>query len=164
MKSHFSAFGSSCDSAVKLSSLLVCVLSIAASGPFLQAQSNASSSSSGTLFAGAWKGVCQDGKAFILLELRSTANKIEGSMSLGNVSLADSGTNKGGSCAVTDPANPDHSTSIKDALVDGQKLTFKSSPGPQVEIILTSQATAKLRFPGTPMEQASFEIRKTNLH
>ena len=85
-------------------------------------------------------------------------------MSLGNVSLADSGANKGGSCAVTDPASPDHSTSIKAALVDGQKLTFESSPGPQVEIILTSQATAKLRYPGTPMEQASFEIHKTNLH
>jgi hypothetical protein len=162
MKSLFSAFGSSCDSPVNLP--LVCVLSIAASGSFLQAQSNGSSSNSDTLFAGAWNGVCLDGKPFILLDLRSTANKIEGSMSLGNLSLADSGASKGGSYAVTDPTSPDHSTSIKDALVDGQKLTFESSPGPHVEIVLTRQHTAKIRFPGAPMEQAWFEISKTNLH
>jgi hypothetical protein len=163
MKSHFNAFRSDFDSAVKLSPLLVCVLWIAATGPLLQAQSNGSSANGGALFAGTWKGVCQDGKAFILLELRSTANKIEGSMSLGNVSLADSGANKGGSCTVTDPASPDHSAPIKDAVVDGQKLTFESSRGQQVEVILTSQDTARLKFPGTPMEQTSFEIHKTTL-
>jgi hypothetical protein len=161
MKSHFNAFRSDVDSAVKLSPLLVCVLLIAASGPLLQAQCNGSNG--GALFAGTWKGVCQDGKAFILLELRSTANKIEGSMSLGNVSLADSGANKGGSCTVTDPASPDHSASIKDAVVDGRKLTFESSRGQQVEVILTSQDAAKLKFPGTPMERTSFEIHKTTL-
>jgi hypothetical protein len=78
MKSHFNAFRSDFDSAVKLSPLLVCVLLIAASGPLLQAQSNGSSSNGGALFAGTWKGVCQDGKASILLELRSTANKNRG--------------------------------------------------------------------------------------
>ena len=107
--------------------------------------------------------MCPDGKAFILLELRSTVNKIDGSISLGNVSLANSGVNKGGSCTVTDPASPDHSAPINDAVVDGQKLTFASSRGQQVEVILTSQDTARLKFLGTPMEQTSFEIDKTTL-
>ena len=83
-------------------------------------------------------------------------------MSLGNVSLGDSAGNKVGSCTATDPASRDHSTSIKDVVVDGQKLTFESSRGPQVEITLTSRDTAKLRFPGTPMEDASFEIHKAS--
>jgi hypothetical protein len=51
--------------------------------------------------------------------------------------------------------------SIKNVAVDGQKLTFESSRGTQVEMILASEDTAKLRFPGTPMEDASFEIHKT---
>ena len=162
MKRYFSAHLSNCDSTINLSPMLLCVLLIAGSGPLLRAQSDASCpSNGGAPFAGMWKGVCQDGKAFILLTLRSTSNEIEGTISLGNVSLGDSPGNKGGTCTVTDPASRDHSTSIKDAVVDGQKLTFESSRGPQVEIILTSRDTAKLRFPGTPMEDASFAIHKT---
>jgi hypothetical protein len=144
-----------CISTVHLSPTLLCVLLIAISAPVLRAQSDA-----GGAFAGRWKGVCQDGKAFILLTLRSTSNEIEGTVSLGNVSLENSAGNEGGTCTATDPASRDHATSIKDAVIDGQKLTFESSRGPQVEITFTSRDTARLRFPGTPMEHASFEIHK----
>ena len=163
MKRCLSAHLSSCDFTIDLSPILLCVLLIAISAPLLWAQSDASGpSNAGAAFAGMWKGVCQDGKPFILLTLRSTSNEIEGTMSLGNVSLGDSAGNKVGSCTATDPASRDHSTSIKDVVVDGQKLTFESSRGPQVEITLTSRDTAKLRFPGTPMEDASFEIHKAS--
>jgi hypothetical protein len=163
MKRRLSAQVSNCDSTIDLSPILLCVLLIAISAPLLRAQSFPSGpSNAGAAFAGMWKGVCQDGKAFILLTLRSTSNEIEGTISLGNVSLGASAGNKGGTCTATDPASRDHSTSIKDVIVDGQKLTFESSRGPQVEIILTSRDTAKLRFPGTPMEDASFEIHKAS--
>jgi hypothetical protein len=163
MKRCLSAHLSNCDSTIDLTPMLLCVLLIAISAPLLRAQSDVSGPpNAGAAFAGMWKGVCQDGKAFILLTLRSTSNQIEGTISLGNVSLDDSAGNKGGTCTATDPASRDHSTSIKDVVVDGQKLTFESTKGPQVEIILTSRDTAKLRFPGTPMEEASFEIHKAS--
>jgi hypothetical protein len=150
-----------CASTVHPSPMHLCVLLIAISAPLLRAQSDASrSSDTRAAFSGRWKGVCQDGKAFILLTLRSTSNEIEGTLSLGNVTLGDSAGNNGGTCTATDPASRNHSTSIKDAAVDGQKLTFESSRGPRIEIILTSRDTARLRFPGTPMEHASFEIHK----
>lgn len=108
-----------------------------------------------------WKGVCQDKKPFVLLTLRSTSNKIVGSVSLGNVQLGNSGENKGGICTATDPANREHAIPIENATLDGRKLTFKASRGPEMEMILTSDDTAKLRFPGTPMEDVSFEVHKT---
>jgi hypothetical protein len=162
MKWYFRAHLSKRYSATNLFPLLPGVLSLVASGALLCAQIKATSaSSSGAPFAGIWKGVCQEGKAFILLDLKFVSNKIEGSVSLGNVSLGDPGSVKSGTCTVTDAATRDHSTSIKDAVVDGPKLTFDSLPGPQVEIVLTSPDIGKLRFPGTPMETASFEIHKT---
>jgi hypothetical protein len=48
--------------------------------------------------------------------------------------------------------------SIKDATVDGQKLTFEASRGPQIEMILTGKDSAQIRFPGTALADASFEI------
>lgn len=161
MKRYLRAHLSKHHSGIAPSPLLICVLLIAVLGPLLQAQTNASRpSNAGPAFAGMWRGVCQDGKAFVLLTLKSTSNEIEGTISLGNVSLGSSAENKSGTCTATDPASPDHSASIKDAVVVGQKLTFQSSRGPRVEIILTSRDTAKLSFPGTPMEDASFEIHK----
>jgi hypothetical protein len=150
-----------CASTVHLSPMLLCVLLITTSAPLLRAQSDAShTSDTRAEFSGMWRGVCQDGKAFILLTLRSASNQIDGTVSLGNVTLGQSAGNNGGTCTATDPASRDHSTSIKNAVVDGQKLSFESSRGPQVEMILTSRDTARLRFPGTPMEHASFEIHK----
>jgi hypothetical protein len=64
--------------------------------------------------------MCQDGKAFVSLTLRSTSNEIKGTLSLENVSLGNSAEIKSGTCTATDPASPDHSASIKDAVVVGQ--------------------------------------------
>lgn len=161
MKRPLSSRLSMCASSVDLAPMLLCVLLVAISSPLLQAQSDAlSPTDARAAFSGMWKRVCQDGKAFILLTLRPTSNEIDGTISLGNVDLGNSAGNKGGTCTATDPASRDHSMSIKDTVVDGQKLTFDSSRGPQVEMILTSRDTARLRFPGTPMENTSFEIHK----
>jgi len=96
VKRCLSAHLSNCNSTIDPSPMLLCVLLIAISAPLLRAQSDASGPpNAGAAFAGMWKGVCQDGKAFILLTLRSTSNQIEGTISLGNVSLDDSAGNKG---------------------------------------------------------------------
>lgn len=141
--------------------VISCVVWIALLGSILLAQSDASgSSNSGAAFAGMWKGVCQDGKPFILLTLRSASNEIVGTVSLGNVKLGNSAGDKGGACTVADPADREHSMAVTNAAVNGQKLTFEASRGPQVEMTLANENTAKLRFPGTPMEDVSFEIHK----
>ena len=162
MKRYLSAHLRSGGSTINLWPLLFCVVLLGISSPVLRPQNDASGSfNNRAAFAGMWKGECQDGKPFVFLTLRSTSSAIEGTISLGNVDLGNSTGNKGGSCTATTPASHDHSMSIKNVAVDGQKLTFESSRGTQVEMILASEDTAKLRFPGTPMEDASFEIHKT---
>jgi hypothetical protein len=162
MKRYLSAHLRSGGSTINLRPLLCCVVLLGISSPVLRPQSDASGhSNSRAAFAGMSEGVCQDGKPFVFLTLRSTSSEIEGTISLGDVNLGNSAGTKGGTCTATNPASRDHSMSIKNAAVDGQKLTFESSRGTQVEIILASEDTAKLRFPGTPMEDAAFEIHKT---
>jgi hypothetical protein len=161
MKRFLSAQLRSGGSTINRRPLFLCVVLLGISSPVLLPQSDASGSvNNRAAFAGTWKGVCQDGKPFVFLTLRSTSSEIEGTISLGDVNLGNSAADKGGTCTATNPASRDHSMSIKNAAVDGQKLTFESSRGTQVEMILTSKDTAKLRFPGTPMEDASFEIHK----
>lgn len=50
---------------------------------------------------------------------------------------------------------------IKNAMAEGQKLTFETSSNQRVEMILTSDKTARLKIMDTPMQDAFFEIRKT---
>jgi len=107
-----------------------------------------------------WEGVCQDGKPLVLLMIGSISNEIEGTISLGNVNFGNSAGNRTGTCTATDPASRDHSMPIKNALVDGQKLTFESARGLKFEMVLTSGDSAALRFLSTPMEDAAFDIHK----
>src|ERR1700677_3897422 len=106
MKRYLGAYLSNRGSTMDLLPSLIFVLLIAVLSHPLQAQSDAPGpSNAGAAFAGMWKGVCQDGRAFVLLTLRSTSNQIEGTISLGNVSLGDSAGKKSGTCTATDPAS-----------------------------------------------------------
>lgn len=145
-------------STLYLRSILGCVLLIGLFVPILRAQSEASNS--GATFAGTWKGVCQDGKPFALLTLRSVAKGMEGTISLGNTVFGHP-SGKNGTCTVTDPANQEHSMAIKKAVIEGQKLTFETSSGQQVEMILANDNTARLEVMDSPMQDAVFEIHKT---
>jgi hypothetical protein len=85
---------------------------------------------------------------------------MEGTISLGNVVFGHP-SGKSGNCTVTDPANQEHSMAIKNAAIEGQKLTFEVSSGQQVEMILASDKTARLEVMDTPMQDAVFEVHKT---
>jgi hypothetical protein len=50
---------------------------------------------------------------------------------------------------------------IKNAVIEGRKLTFEASSGQQVEMILASDKTARLEVMDTPMQDAVFEVHKT---
>jgi hypothetical protein len=148
-------------STLYLRSIIYCVLLIGLLDPTLRAQSEASNSAKNrATFAGTWKGVCQDGKPFALLTLRSASNGIEGTISLGNTVFGHP-SGKNGTCTVTDPANQEHSRVIKNAVIEGQKLTFETSSGQQVEMILATDNTARLEVMDSPMQDAIFEVHKT---
>lgn len=140
------------------------VLCLGSVGPLvcnLSAQADAAALPNPTVFAGTWKGVCQDGKPFVLITLRFVANKVEGTISLGDIHLGNPATNGAGTCTATTPANAEHSMPILSAMVDGKRLVFDSR-GPQLEMILTGETTAQLRFPSESMAASYFEIRKAS--
>lgn len=148
-------------STANIRSIFCSVLLILLLIPVLRAQNQASNPAANkAAFAGMWKGVCQDGKPFALLTLRAAANRMDGTMSLGNTVFGNP-SGKTGTCSVTDPANEEHSKAIKNAVIEGQKLTFETSSGQQVEMILASDKTARLEVMDTPMQDAIFEIHKT---
>jgi hypothetical protein len=147
---------------IRQSSVLACVLLLSPIHPTLAAQTNTQASVNPPSFAGTWKGLCNDGKPFVLLTLSPSSNQIEGTISLGNVKFGSSTVSHTNSCTVADPADPGHSMPIRNAALDGSKLTFDYARGQQIEIDLTRQGTARLRFLGTPYEESSFLIDKTS--
>ena len=112
-------------------------------------------------FRGRWKGMCQDGKALVLLSLQSKSGKLRGDISIGNIKFGASTGGNAPPCTATDPATSDHSKAIVNAAIEGGKLTFETPQGSQFEMILTGQNTAKIRLRGTTVEDYYFEIRKT---
>ena len=143
-------------------SMLVCMLLLSPMYSTLPAQTNAPNSVNRSSFAGTWRGLCDDGKPFVLPTLSPTSNQIEGTISLGNLKFGSSTVSNSNSCTVANPADAAHSTTIKNATLDGNKLTFEYFRGQQIEVDLTHQGTAKLRFLGTPYEETSFVINKTS--
>ena len=112
-------------------------------------------------FAGTWKGVCRDGKPFALITLRFAANKVEGTVSLGNVDLGSPTPNGAGTCTARDPATADHSMPVLRTMIAGNRLILDSR-GPELEMILTGEGTAQLKFPSESMAASYFEIRRVS--
>ena len=68
-------------------------------------------------FAGTWKGICADGKPFVLLALRVTGSDVTGTISIGNIKGDE------GQCAtLVDPPSPDQAMKVTDVQ---KLLTFK---------------------------------------
>ena len=112
-------------------------------------------------FAGTWKGVCKDGKTFVLITLRFDGDKVEGTLSLGSINLGNPGANGAGTCTVTEPAVAEHSVPILRTMVAGNRMILDSS-GPELQMVLTGESTAQLRFPSESSDATYFEIRRTS--
>jgi hypothetical protein len=108
-------------------------------------------------FAGNWRGICQDGKPFVVLTL-----KVDGNDLVGDISIANMSGDNGQCVAVTDPPSPEHAMKISGATLAGPILSFRASSHAQFTMALDDAKTAKLRFLGTPVEDSPWRLTKTS--
>lgn len=106
-------------------------------------------------FAGTWKGVCADGKEFVVLTLNWDGAGLGGTIRLANMQGED------GQCAtVVDPPSPEHAMKISDVQLRGKVLGFKGSEHAEFEMSLAGEESARLKFLGTPVEDKPWELKK----
>lgn len=108
-------------------------------------------------FVGTWKGLCADGKEFVVLTLTQAGNEIGGTISLGNFKGDE------GQCArVVDPPTPAHAMKVSDAQLRGADLAFKGRGGTAFEMSIAGTGGARLKFLGSPVEDNPWELKKAN--
>jgi hypothetical protein len=106
-------------------------------------------------FVGTWKGVCADGKEFVILTLNQNGADIGGTVSIANI------RGEAGQCAtVVNPPSPEHAMKISDAQVQGTVLAFKASQRAEFQMTLVGAESALLKFLGTPLEDKPWELKK----
>lgn len=106
-------------------------------------------------FAGAWKGVCADGKEFVVLSLHLSRSDIVGTISLANMKGQD------GQCdAVVNPPSPDHAMKISDAQLKGNALAFRGSQRAAFEMTVVGTESARLKFVDTPVENNPWQLTR----
>jgi hypothetical protein len=106
-------------------------------------------------FAGAWKGVCADGKEFVVLTLKEGGSGIGGTISLGNFQGQE------GQCAsVVNPPSDEHAMQVTDAHLQGAVLAFKGASGSQFEMTVAGADGARLKFLGTPVENNPWDLKR----
>lgn len=107
-------------------------------------------------FVGTWKGICADGKEFVILTLSQNGADIGGTVSLANMQGDE------GQCAtVVDPPSPEHAMKIRDAQLRGTVLAFKGSQHAEFEMTIAGTESARLKFLRTPVEDQPWELKKT---
>jgi hypothetical protein len=107
-------------------------------------------------FLGTWKGVCADGKAFVIVTLAQEGGSLEGSVRLANMRGGDDGQ----CTTVVDPPSDKHSLSVTDAKLTGPTLTFKGSKRMEFEMTVQGSETARLKFIGTASEDNPWELKR----
>jgi hypothetical protein len=112
-------------------------------------------------FASTWKGTCQDGRTFVVLDLRLNDNQLGGSVSIGNMH----GDDEGACMLVTALPVPEHAQKISDAHPDHDTVSFNGSKRPdgsfaRFELKQTAADKAELKLLGTPVEQHPWLLAK----
>jgi hypothetical protein len=115
---------------------------------------------SGGSMAGNWVGTCQDGRPFVLVDLKQSLGGYGGMISLGNVKITSQPGETEGSCHVNDPPSPQHAMKITKSVATEKMLTFDSDHGQEYEMKLTGSDTATLRFVGTNRDESWFALRR----
>jgi hypothetical protein len=111
--------------------------------------------------AGTWKGTCQDGGTFVVLDLQLNGNQLVGSVSIGNMH----GDDEGACMLVTAPPVPEHAQKISDAHPEHDAVLFNGSKRPdgsfvRFELKQTAADKAELQLLGTPVEQHPWLLAK----
>ncbi len=112
-------------------------------------------------FAGTWEGKCQDGRTFVVLVLRSIDNKLDGTVSIGNMH----GDDEGACMLVTAPPVPEHAQTIAGATAEQNVLSFHGTKRPdgtftRFELKETEQNKAELKLLNTPVEKDPWQLVK----
>ena len=135
------------------------------SAPAPNAQTNASNDAL-MKYAGRWESKCQDGRTFVVVDLRPDGNEINGSVSIGNMH----GDDEGACMLVTAPPVPEHALKIGQASLHNGVLDFTASQATSgkplhFEFKQSGQDKADLKLLGTPVEQHPWpleKVRQTN--
>jgi hypothetical protein len=107
-------------------------------------------------FAGTWRGICQDGNPFVILSI-----KVSGGALAGDITIANMQGGNGQCATVIDPPSPDHAMKIDGARVRGNVFSFQGSQKARFEMSLAGTQTARLKFLGTPVEDAPWKLVKS---
>ncbi len=119
------------------------------------AQESARDGTSLRSFVGTWRGVCADGKEFVVLTLNQDGADIGGTVSLANMKGED------GQCAtVVNPPSEEHAMKISDAQLRGTVLAFKGSQRAVFEMTIAGTEGARLKFLRTPVEDKPWELKR----
>lgn len=115
--------------------------------------------SSGSLkpYLGSWKGVCADGKDFVVVSLRQGEDgALGGTVQLGNMR----GGEDGACVSVVDPPVEKHSLKVSDGKLDGPVLKFRGAKRMEFEMIVTGSDAARLKFIGTASEDNPWKLTR----
>jgi hypothetical protein len=108
-------------------------------------------------FAGTWKGICADGKEFVVLSLRVD----DGGMLAGEISLANF-TGEEGQCGkVVNPPSPQYAKKIAAASIENKVVSFRTASSMEFEMALEDAQAAKVRFLGTPVEDRPWRLARS---
>jgi hypothetical protein len=123
--------------------------------PRLLAQQPGGDAASFRRFAGVWKGVCADGKDFVVLTLRPSGADLSGTVSIANMHGED------GQCAtVIEPPTEEHAMKVSGVRLRGDVLAFQGSANAGFEMTTTGSDGARLKFLGTPVEDKPWELKR----
>lgn len=112
-------------------------------------------------YTGRWESKCQDGRTFVVVDLRAEGSQVNGTVSIGNMH----GDNEGGCMLVTAPPTPEHALKISEAAMHNGTLDFSASQSTATKSIhfefkQTAQDKANLKLLGTPVEQHPWPMEK----
>ncbi|MBX9603886.1 MAG: hypothetical protein K2X35_22960 [Bryobacteraceae bacterium] len=143
---------------MRISPLVFLGLSCVALLPSQERPSSGAGSGSFRPFVGTWKGVCADGKDFVIL----TFTQVEGAGLEGTVRLANMRGGDDGDCAtVVDPPSEKHALTVTDTKLSGSTLTFKGSKRMEFEMSVQTADNARLKFIGTASEDNPWKLKRT---
>jgi hypothetical protein len=143
---------------MRISLLVFLALSCVTLLPSQQRPSTGAGSGSVGPFVGTWKGVCADGKDFVIL----TFTQVEGASLEGTIRLANMRGGDDGACAtVVDPPSEKHALTFTDTKLSGLTITFKGSTRTEFEMSVQTADNARLKFIGTASGDNPWKLERT---
>jgi len=110
-------------------------------------------------FLGLWKGVCADGKDFVIVALTQSDDGALG----GTIRLANMRGGEDGQCAtVVDPPSEEHALRVSEGKIIGATLLFRGAKRREFEMTVTDAGKAKLIFTGTASEENPWKLERVS--